>query len=113
MGEGVFPNNWESYLLDRKAFDDMHFDKLLFEKQRTMLFPINAGTEITITKIVHHGWGTDGRYWVMRGNMFINGQNIEVELPSFSYVHLRPFWLNGNEQAIPQLNSKFLGKCKS
>lgn len=113
VGEGVFPKSWNNYLKVRDSFDNMYFDQLAFEKQRTMLFPVSAGTEITITKVVHHGWGTDGRYWAIRGDLLIDGQSTEVELPSFSKVHLSPFWLNGKAEGIPQLNSKFLARCQS
>ena len=112
MGEGVFPQSWENYLQQRDSFDKTHFDKLAFEKQRTMLFALDAGTKVTITRVVHHGWGTDGRYWVFRGNLINNGKSIEVELPSFSKVHLMPYWLNGRSKNIPELNSKFIGSCK-
>ena len=113
MGEGVFPKNWESYSRERNSFDATYFDKLAFETQRTILSSVDAGTEITITKVVHHGWGTSGRYWVLRGNLIIDGKSIEVELPSFSQVHLKPYWLNGRSTVIPKFNSKFLGSCKA
>ncbi|WP_020412336.1 hypothetical protein [Microbulbifer variabilis] len=62
VGQGGFPSSWTVYLENREAFDKKQFDKLLFEKQRTMLFEVPSGTQITISRVVHHGWGTIGRY---------------------------------------------------
>jgi hypothetical protein len=112
VGEGGFPKSWSSYLKNRKSFDKNTFDRLAFEKQRTMLAVINTGQEIWITKVVHHGWGANGRYWVVRGDIFINNERVEVELPSFSLVHHQPFWLNGRDSDVPKLNAEYLEHCK-
>lgn len=112
MGEGGFPESWSSYLSNRRSFDESTFDKLAFEKQRTMLGTINEGQEIWINKVVHHGWGTNGRYWVVRGYVIVDSDRIEVELPSFSLVHHPPFWLNGRSNDIPRLNPEYLGVCE-
>jgi hypothetical protein len=111
-GEGGFPQDWKSYLKSRKIFDKKMFDRLAFEKQRTMFAYLENGDEITITKVVHHGWGTNGLYWVVRGNVIVNGKITEVELPSFNLVHHEPFWLNGNEKGVPALNSEYIESCK-
>lgn len=111
LGLGGFPNDWASYLQNKKTFDKLKFDRRAFEKQRTMLFPVEVGTEFYFTKLVHHGWGTVGRFWVVRGVISINGQDFEVELPSFSYVHHKPYWFEGGSEAFPGVSPKFLIPC--
>ena len=110
MGEGGFPYDWSTYLENRAKFDNALFSKLLFDKQRTMLFPVAAGTKITISRVVHHGWGTVGRFWVMRGTLHTDS-NTEVELPSYSWPHDAPFWLDGRSSNIPQPNPEYLQPC--
>ena len=63
-----------------EVFDKEKFKRLAFEKQRTMLAFVYAGTEIKITRIVHHGWGTNGRYWAIRGNIFLNNEIIFINI---------------------------------
>lgn len=111
MGEGAFPDNWDSYLANRHSFDVSQFDRLAFEKQRTMLFPVDPNTKIIITRVVHHGWGTIGRYWVFRGNIEFNGEDIEVELPSFYLVHEPPYWIDGKSPSVPKTNLGYLQSC--
>jgi len=111
-GKGDFPENWDSYLKVRSAFDEKMFKRLAFEKQRTMLGYVEAGSKIDITRLVHHGWGTRGRYWVVRGNISFNGDLIEVELPSFRPVHHMPFWLDGRKKGVPELDSEYIESCK-
>lgn len=110
QGKGGFPTNWNDYLKHRPSIDKRLFDRLAFEKQRTMLFPLEPGTKIYLTKLVHHGWGTDGKYWVVRGEILANGSSIEVELPSF-YVHLAPFWVDGWARDFSGINPKYLARC--
>ena len=111
-GQGGFPKSWSEYEQIRNSFDESMFDRLAFEKQRTMLAYVDAGTKLYISKLVHHGWGSSGRYWVVRGNLLLDGDYKEVELPSFRYVHFRPFWLNGMEKTVPTLNTSILEKCE-
>ncbi|WP_444930918.1 hypothetical protein ACJJIF_03795 [Microbulbifer sp. SSSA002] len=111
QGMGGFPSNWGDYLKNRVSIDRQLFDRLAFEKQRSMLFPLAVGSKIYIDKLVHHGWGTDGRYWVVRGNILINEGRIEVELPSFSYAHGKPYWVDGIARAFPGINPNFLAPC--
>ncbi|GAA5446195.1 hypothetical protein Misp06_04404 [Microbulbifer sp. NBRC 101763] len=111
QGVGGFPTSWADYRKDQAFIDRQLFDRLIFEKQRSMLFPLEAGSKIYISKLVHHGWGTDGRYWVVRGKTLINGSDIEVELPSFSYVHSKPYWVDGRAQVFPGINPSFLVQC--
>jgi len=111
-GLGGFPKNWNSYLKQRQSFDQNMFDRLAFEKQRTMLAYLESNNEITITKVVHHGWGTNGLYWVVRGDITIDGKVMEVELPSFNQVHHQPFWLDGRKKGVPELDSEYIESCK-
>ncbi len=111
MGSGDFPKSWGSYVEDRAALDRSLFEKLAFEKQRSMLFPLEKGSEITVTKLVHHGWGTIGRFWVIRGNVLHNNSLIEVELPSIDLIHHAPYWFKGRSTQIPKINKKFIEPC--
>ena len=112
QGLGDFPADWDSYLGDRSAIDKQLFDRLALEPQRSMLFPLQSGTKLYISRLVHHGWGVNGRYWVMRGEILHDGSKVELELPSFSLVHKQPFWLDGNDSAFPGIDSRFLVPCK-
>jgi hypothetical protein len=111
IGLGEFPDSWEAYLNNKQEVDLELFDKLAFEKQREILFMLPEKHEIKITKVVHHGWGTIGRFWAIRGNVIYNGKVFEVELPSSYLVHLKPFWLNGKSHVVPNLNEAFLKSC--
>lgn len=111
QGVGGFPANWGKYLKDQANIDRQLFDRLAFEKQRSIRFPLEVGSKIYITKLVHHGWGTVGRYWVVRGNILMNGSSIEVELPSFSYVHSEPYWVDGRAEVFEGINLNYLAQC--
>jgi hypothetical protein len=111
QGVGGFPANWGDYLKDQASIDRQLFDRLAFEKQRSIQFPLEVGSKIYITKLVNHGWGTAGKFWVVRGNTLVNGSSIEVELPSFGYVHGEPYWVDGKAEVFTGINPNFLSQC--
>jgi hypothetical protein len=112
VGEGRFPPSWDAYLQNREEFDEREFDKLLFEQQRTMLFEVKSGAQITISRVVHHGWGSIGRYWAVRGHINTQGTEMEIELPSFYLVHPKPYWINGKSESVPTPETTFLVPCQ-
>jgi hypothetical protein len=111
QGVGGFPANWGVYLKDQASIDRQLFERLAFEKQRSIRFPLEVGSKIYITKLVHHGWGTVGQFWVVRGKTLVNGSSIEVELPSFGYVHGEPYWVDGRAEVFTGINPNFLSPC--
>ncbi|KZN61219.1 hypothetical protein [Pseudoalteromonas luteoviolacea] len=111
VGEGGFPESWDAYVQIRSSFDKNMFDRLAFEKQRSMLGYLDSGEKIIITRVVHHGWGTVGRFWAVRGEVVLSGRPIEVELPSSYLVHHVPFWLDGREKSVPFIDSSFVERC--
>lgn len=111
QGFGDFPKDWETYIENRATLDTSLFERLALEIQRSMLFPLEKGAEFTVTRLVHHGWGTIGRFWVVRGNVRHKGSLIEVELPSSDLIHHAPYWLKGKSTQIPKINEVFLESC--
>ena len=112
-GEGGFPINIETYLSNNKAIDAQLFDRLAFEKQRHILFHTEEGTRITLARLVHHGWGTMGQYWIIRGDLIYKGRKYEVELPSLDLIHKKPLWFDARANKMPNQESfQYLQSCK-
>lgn len=104
-GEGGFPKNMEEYSLNSEVIDSQLFERLAFEKQRHILFLVDEGAKLRLAKLVHHGWGTMGRYWIIRGYLKHEGHQYEVELPSLYLIHNKPLWFDAKENNIPSKES--------
>lgn len=100
-GVGGFPKNLGTYSSNSKAINEQLFDRLAFEKQRHILFLAKEGTRITLARLVHHGWGTMGQYWIARGNLIYKGRQYEVELPSLDLIHKKPLWFDARAKKMP------------
>lgn len=104
-GNGGFPKDIEEYSSNKDKFDSALFDRLYFEKQRKILFLADEGTKLNIKRVVHHGWGTMGRYWIIRGTIEYRGVQYEVELPSLYLIHNEPFWFDARKEMMPNEGS--------
>jgi len=104
-GEGGFPKDIEEYSSNKDKLDALLFDRLYFERQRRILFLAEKGTKLKLTRVVHHGWGTMGRYWIIRGTMEYQGVQYEVELPSLDLIHKKPFWFDARKEMMPDEGS--------
>jgi hypothetical protein len=111
LGENKFPSSWSSYIQNRKSFDEKTFNRLLFEKQRTMVGVIDKGTKLYINRFVYHAWGVDGFYWVARAVLKYKDDAVEVELPSIGRIHVKPLWLDGSSKEVPTIDPKYLQQC--
>lgn len=111
-GQSGFPKDMEIYSSNNQAVDIQLFDRLAFEDQRHILFLAEVGTRIRLTKLVHHGWGTMGQYWIMRGEITYGDRKYEVELPSLDLIHKKPLWFDARANEIPSEESiQYLKAC--
>ena len=104
-GEGGFPKDMRTYSSNSEFIDAQLFDRLAFEEQRHISFLVNRGTQIKLTKLIHHGWGTMGQYWILRGNLTYENRQYEVELPSLDLIHNKPLWFDARANMMPSENS--------
>jgi hypothetical protein len=78
-----YPKSWAEYLNSRKSWDETLFLKLLFEKQRSIIAPIEVGTKMRISGIYEYPRGETGHVLIVRAILTSGEFNgTEVELPS-------------------------------
>ncbi|WP_257287096.1 hypothetical protein [Endozoicomonas sp. SESOKO2] len=78
-----YPISWEEYIYQKEKWDLKLFNKLLFEKQRSMIAPIDIDTKIKIIGIYEYPRGETGHVLIVRAKI-ISGEfeGTEIELPS-------------------------------
>ncbi|MCA0899161.1 hypothetical protein [Microbulbifer agarilyticus] len=111
VGEGGFPPSMERYSKRKGEIDETLFDPLVFDRKGSITGMVAAGTKLNISKVVHHGWGTYGNIWVVRAQLQLSNGTVEVEIPSFSWVHKEPLWLNGRDDYFSGFYEEYLAGC--
>lgn len=105
------PQDYDTYLSNKLWWDEKLFEKLAFERQRSIVSPLPKGTTIRITKLVQFPWGSNGYYWAIRA-VLIETDN-EIELPTNTVLAF-PTWLIGyGVQHEPQFDPEYLTRCSS
>ena len=111
-----YPKSWEEYVNSRDSWDKTLFKKLLFEKQRSIIAPIEVGTKMKITGIYEYPRGETGHVLIVRA-ILTSGEfkNTEVELPSpGGFSDTGPNWASqwfyeANEGI--KLSGEYLQRC--
>lgn len=104
-GDGGFPTDMQTYSSNMETIDTQLFDRLAFEDQRHISFLVNSGTQVKLTKLIHHGWGTIGQYWILRGDLTYQNRQYQVEIPSLDLIHNKPLWFDARANMMPSGNS--------
>ena len=112
-----YPKSWEAYLEARRAWDETLFKPLLFEKQRSMIAPVDVGTTLSMTGIYEYPRGETGRVLIVKA-VLTSGefQGTEVELPSRGgFSDAGPVWVPQRTYRPAEgieLSSEFLAPCE-
>jgi len=114
--EYQYPKSWSEYISDREMWDSQMFNKLLFEKQRTIIAPIDLGTRIHVIGIYEYPRGETGHVLVGRAKIASGQhQNTIVELPSpGGFSDTGPSWIKHwfyPDSGDIQLSEEYLQPC--
>lgn len=106
------PKSYGEYLEQKTYWDGEMFDKLLFENQRTISYPVSAGTKLHVKKVVLYPWGGSGHKWAIRAILYPEGKDpLEVELPTIRLLTHGEIWIESEFMGFPSLKSKYAEKC--
>ncbi|POB04494.1 hypothetical protein [Halopseudomonas oceani] len=111
-----YPKSWAAYLDAKNTWDETLFKKLLFEKQRSIIAPVNVGTTLEITGVYEYPRGETGRVLILKTRLTSGEFNgTEVELPSRGgFSDAGPDWVRQwtyrPDQGI-ELSSEYLEPC--
>lgn len=112
-----YPKSWQDYLSSKDKWDQLLFHKLLLEKQRTMIAPLQEGTRLEITGLYDYPRGESGRVLVVTAKIKTGiHQGTIIELPSNSgFSDIGPDWAKRlfnvpNKDII--FSTEYLMKCE-
>lgn len=107
----VFPGSYEEYTGDKEKWDKKMFEKLLFEKQREISYPVPKGTKFYITSVVGYPWGVTGHKLAMRADLEGPNGTEEVELRTIGILTYGQIWARRDRMNNISFNSEFAIPC--
>jgi len=108
-----FPTSYREYSNKKGYWDETMFDKLLFEEQREIAYPVPAGTKLYISKVVQYPWGSSGHKWVVRAILHPEGRpHQEVELPTIGLLTYGDTWTASEFMSFPELKRDYVQNCQ-
>lgn len=108
------PLSYFKYMQHTKYWNKKMFTKGKFVGQRSILYGVEKGTKIVISKIVRYPWDDKSLKWVVRGTLDNKDTGgVEVELPTISALAHGPIWIENEKSESPVFDSNFLKKCGS
>ncbi|CAN7234098.1 hypothetical protein LJR232_000863 [Aquipseudomonas alcaligenes] len=90
----AFPKSWADYVSDREKWDQRLLEKPLFEKQRTLIAPIDPGTQMKISGLYDYPKGETGHVSIVRALITSGphaGTSVELTSPG-DFKSLGPAW---------------------
>jgi len=89
------PNSWSEYLNSRKYWDEKLFRKYLFEKQRSLIAPIEVGTQMRIVGVYEYPKGTFGHVVTLTAEL-ISGEykGTKIQLSSEGSSESGQSWIS-------------------
>lgn len=110
-----YPKSWQDYASQSEFWDEKLFKKLWFEKQRSIIAPLDIGTRIGVVGVYEYPRGETGHVLIVRAKV-MNGEYIdtEIELPSVGdFSDTGPHWTTQwfyNPEKI-EFSNEYLRQC--
>jgi hypothetical protein len=111
-----YPKSWSDYLSNREVWDKKMFWSEFLSKRRTIIAPIDVGTEIRVVGVYEYPRGTNGHVLVVTARLASGPfQGTIVELPPTDGFNdegpdWTTQWFYSAEEGV-ELTKEYLGPC--